>query len=149
MPVEKEKVPSSAAWLGGSGALPFIALAGAMPVLDGANRLFAAHALLAYGATILSFLGGIHWGMAISSALADTTKLAARLTLSVVPSLVGWIALLVGGKAGLVLLAIAVAAMLLVDLRASRLGEAPAWYPRLRIPLSCVVVASLLIGAIA
>ena len=38
--------------------------------------------------------------------------------------------------------------MLVVDIRATRLGHAPAWYPRLRIPLSCAVAVSLLAGAL-
>lgn len=149
MPIETTAVPSSAAWLGGLGAVPFIALAGAMPLLDGAIRPGVAYVLLAYGATILSFLGGIHWGLAISpTGGPDTTRLTARLILAVTPSLVAWVALLVAGNTGLLLLAIAVAAMLAIDLRATRLGDAPPWYPKLRIPLSCVVVASLLLGAL-
>ena len=46
----ENNVPPSAAWLGGLGALPFIALAGATPYLDIAPRMFAVHALVAYGA---------------------------------------------------------------------------------------------------
>jgi hypothetical protein len=142
-------VPASAAWLGGLGAVPFIALAGASPFVDEAVRPSAIQALLAYGAVILSFLGGIHWGLAIAAAISQAGTLAARLTLSVMPSLAGWVALLLAGRAGLLLLAIAVAAMLMVDLRATRRGEAPLWYPKLRIPLSGVVVLSLLVGALA
>ncbi len=141
-------VPPSAAWLGGLGALPFVGLAGAAHVLDDAPRMFAVHALAAYGAAILSFLGGIHWGLAITSPRdADDQGLRTRLIVSVVPSLMAWVALLFPEKAGLLLLATAVAAMLLVDLRASRRDEAPRWYPTLRIPLTCVVVAALAFGA--
>lgn len=143
-------VPSSAAWLGGLGAIPFIALAGAMPFLDGATRPLVARALLTYGASILSFLGGIHWGLAIAPLREATpANLEARLILSVTPSLAAWVALLIAGPTGLLLLAFAVVAMLFADLRATRLGEAPLWYPRLRIPLSCVVVATLVFGALA
>ncbi len=53
-------IPPIAAWLGGLGALPFIGIAGAAPYLDSAPRMFAAHALVAYGAVILPFLGGVH-----------------------------------------------------------------------------------------
>jgi hypothetical protein len=142
------KVPLSAAWLGGLGAFPFIGLAGAMPFIVGAYRTFAADALVAYGATILSFLGGIHWGLAIAPQLggAGRAKLPARLILSVMPSLAAWAALLVADTTGLFILAAAVAAMLWVDIRATRAGEAPAWYPSLRIPLTCIVVAALLLG---
>jgi ABC-type proline/glycine betaine transport system permease subunit len=143
------KVPSSAGWLGGLGAAPFIGLAGAMPFLAGNLRQLVAHALVAYGAIILSFLGGVHWGMAIGSPSSTYHgKLKARLTLSVIPSLAAWAALLVAETTGLCILAAAIAAMLWVDTRATRMGQAPPWYPKLRIPLTCAVVATLLFGAI-
>jgi hypothetical protein len=145
------KVPLSAAWLGGLGALPFIVLAGALPFLAGGPRRLAAGALVGYGATILSFLGGIHWGLAIAPAPQGDTRrkrLSARLILSVLPSLAAWAALLVADTTGLLVLALAVAAMLWVDIRATRAGEAPPWYPTLRVPLTCIVVAALLLGAV-
>jgi len=146
---DTNKVPPGAGWLGALGALPFIGLACAIPFLTGGPRLFSVHALLAYGAVILSFLGGVHWGMAIRSPSAwDNAKLTGQLILSVIPSLAGWAGLLVGGTAGLFILAISIAAMLFADIRASRLGDAPPWYPKLRVPLTCVVVATLLVGAI-
>ncbi len=142
-------VPASAGWLGGLGAAPFIGLAGAIPFLTGAPRMIVAHALVAYGATILSFLGGVHWGLAIGShGGRNSGKLSARLTLSVIPSMAGWGALLVPERPGLFVLALAIAAMLWVDVRAARAGQAPPWYPKLRIPLTCVVVATLILGAI-
>ena len=149
MDVVDTKTPTSAAWLGGLGAAPFIGLAGAIPLLAGAPRTFTVHALVAYGATILSFLGAVHWGLAIGSrSLSSPQTLPARLTLSVTPALLGWVALLVAPKIGLLILAMAVAAMLWVDLDATRRGLAPPWYPKLRIPLTCVVVATLLFGAL-
>ncbi len=142
------KVPPSEAWLGGLGALPFIALAGAAPYLDSAPRIFVVQALVAYGAVILSFLGGVHWGLAIASqSNADHPELQTRLIVSVIPSLAAWVALLFPENTGLLILAAAIAAMLWVDIRASRTGHAPQWYPKLRIPLTCVVVAALLFGA--
>jgi hypothetical protein len=145
------RVPASAAWLGGLGALPFLGLAGAAAFLSGSHRGLASQALEAYGAVILSFLGGVHWGLAMGShrGQGDRTGLAPRLVVSVAPSLVGWLAVLVGGSTGLAILAVGVAAMLFVDLRATRLGQAPPWYPKLRIPLSLVVIAALLVGAMA
>lgn len=143
------KVPSAAGWLGGLGAVPFIGLAGAIPLLSGPARLLAAHALSAYGATILSFLGGVHWGLAIARNGSARERISGRLLVSVVPALTGWAALLVADTSGLLILAAAIAAMLWVDLRAARRGEAPAWYPKLRIPLTCAVVSAVLVGALA
>lgn len=65
------------------------------------------------------------------------------------PSLVGWAALLVPETIGLLITAAAILAMLGVDLLATQAGYVPSWYPQLRIPLTCMVVATLLCGAIA
>jgi hypothetical protein len=131
-------VPPVAAALGYAGAIPF--LAGATGV---ALALLPAGPLLAYGAVILAFMGGIHWGLGMPGALPD----GRRLGLSVVPALLGWAALLLGGRHGLLLLAVAFLGVLALDLAAARSGAAPAWYPSLRVPLTAVVVASLLLAA--
>jgi hypothetical protein len=144
------RVPASAAWLGAFGLVPFVVLAALLPFVGGDLKPDLAYALLAYGAAILSFLGGVHWGLAIgSTAAAAAAPLKGRLILSVIPSLVAWAALLVPLRSGLFVLAAAIALMLIVDIRATRAGEAPAWYPRLRIPLSCAVATALLVGAVS
>ena len=143
----ENRVPAHAIWLGGLGALPFVGLAGAIPLLSGAPRVFVGHALVAYATAILSFLGGVHWGLAIRSESSRHGE-GLWLTLSVIPALAGWAALLFAETPALLTLAVAVAVMLGVDIWASRVSQAPPWYPRLRIPLTCVVVAALLFAAI-
>jgi len=143
-----DRVPASAAWLGALGLVPFAALAASLPFVTGDLKQDLTYTLLAYGAVILSFLGGVHWGLAIgSTAPATAAPFTVRLILSVLPSLVAWAALLVPERSGLFVLAAAIALMLVLDIRATRAGEAPAWYPRLRVPLSCAVAAALLVGA--
>lgn len=134
-------IPPAARWLGFAGLLPFLGAATAMLLADGALQAFAALALPAYGAVILSFLGGIRWGLAMAD--AKPGRLPARLAISVAPSLAGWVALLLPGAAGLLLLAAGFAAMLVLDLRTQM---APAWYAKLRLPLSLGAIASLLMG---
>ncbi len=149
MDADRNALPT-ATWLGGLGALPFIAFAGAQPFLDSAHRVVVVHALAAYGAIILSFLGGIHWGLAIASRdYGDQRQIRTRLVVSVLPSLTAWVALLFPVNISLFILAASIAAMLWVDLQATQAGFAPPWYPKLRIPLTCVVVAALLFGASA
>lgn len=102
--------------------------------------------LLAYGASILSFLGGIQWGLAV--ARPDGAGLAMRLALSVVPSLAAWLALLLPVRPGLLVRAVSLAAVLAADLRAAQRGLAPPWYPKLRLPLSGGAMVALLAGAL-
>ncbi|MGE0484424.1 MAG: DUF3429 domain-containing protein [Gammaproteobacteria bacterium] len=141
-------MPAVAAWLGGLGALPFVALALLMAVGPAGFATSAAPALVAYGAVILSFLGGIQWGLAVAVPRAGAALRPARLVVSVLPSLVGWIALLLPTPAAaMVVLAVAFLAVLVVDTRAWQRGETPPWYPRLRWPLTLVVGACLLLAA--
>jgi hypothetical protein len=139
-------VPSAAAWLGGLGFLPFLSLSLALTILDGDQRALAARALLAYGGVILSFLGGVQWGLAIAA--PGQALLWQRLSLSVVPSLLAWLALLLPTKIGFCLLVLSLALVLWADLRAVGQGAAPAWYGRLRLPLSAAVMISLAVAAL-
>ena len=67
-------VPPAAKWLGAAGLLPFLAGAVASLPVAGALRPFGEPLLLAYGAIILSFMGGVHWGAAM---LRDDASLPA------------------------------------------------------------------------
>lgn len=149
----ESSVPPVALWLGGFGAVPFVVLAIANHVVEPPLQGHTTFALTAYGATILSFLGGVHWGLAIadSSSSKPGRKLAQRLTVSVLPSLVAWCALLlpISLSFSLWLLAASFVLMLAIDLRATYDKAAPIWYPRLRWPLSIVVFLSLCLGALA
>ena len=132
------RIPAAARWLGFAGLLPFAAAALAMAWPGAPLQELAPRALLGYGAVILSFLGGIRWGLAMGRPDA-----ALALGFSVLPALLGWVALLLPAAAGLGLLAAGFAAMLLAD---RHLAAAPAWYPRLRLPLSLGAMAALLLG---
>jgi Protein of unknown function (DUF3429) len=70
--------------LGIAGLLPFLAAALASLLAPPAWDDAAARALVAYGAVIVSFLGGIHWG-----APTDAARDGARLW-GVLPSLLAW-----------------------------------------------------------
>lgn len=140
---ERGRVPIAAAWLGGLGLIPFL-LGSIMTVATDSD--WGIDALRFYGAAILSFMGGIHWGLAIADDGGHDATLQ-RLGTSVIPPLIGWSALLLDPTQGLILLALAFAVLLLGDIVAVRLRLAPRWYPRLRLPLTAVVVPCLLVGA--
>lgn len=89
--------------LGYAGLIPFMALA--LLALFGQDTLaaWALHALMAYGAVILSFIGALHWTRGLD---ADDARTATRLlAVSVLPALLGWIALLLPVPSGLAVLA--------------------------------------------
>lgn len=98
--------------LGYGGLVPFVGLAAATWMLDDTRRAESVLALLAYGATILSFVGAIHWGLAMRD---PTNPPAAMLAWGVVPSLAAWAALLWGGSGGLCLLAAGLCTCWIVD----------------------------------
>lgn len=143
------RVPRSAAVLGTLGLTPFVGLATGAAVSDDSLQAAMATALVAYGAVILSFLGGIQWGLALQHG-GDGTPRAGLLCLSVVPSLAGWAALLLTSPSiGAGLLAGCFAAVFAIDAWLSMRGAAPSWYPRLRAPLTIIAATSLIVASLA
>jgi hypothetical protein len=115
--------------------------------LDPAAALRMLAALMAYSAVILSFLGAVHWGIALTMTEATSRAVNDRLILGVIPALVGWGGLLLvtvlPPEAGLGVLSAGFIGTMLVEARAGR-ESVPAGYLWLRWILSVVVVAVLL-----
>ena len=146
--VRESTVPRGAAVLGWCGVIPFAALTAAAL---GSTPLDPAHAerlLVLYGAVILSFMGGVHWGLAISGRGPNANPDTAHLTASVLPALVGWVAALLSTKPGIIVLVCGFLVLLAYDIRTVRANIAPRWYARLRIQLTLVVVCLLATNAV-
>ncbi len=141
-----KNAPKPAIYLGLSGLIPFVSA----PLLMAVTELYlpeVAFAQVAYGASIVSFLGGVRWGFALpvgSPAKPDWLNLAN----SVVPSLIAWIALLfchdITQSALLVIIGLGIA--LHYDL--SLLPTYPSWFKAMRTILTVVAFFSLM-GTIA
>lgn len=129
--------PMFAQLLGYSGLIPFLGLSAAAWMVRGAWQAQLLYALLAYGATILSFLGAVHWGLALRDPAAPPRFL---LLWGVVPSLLAWIALLWGAAGGLWILAVGLWACFAVDRTVYPRFKAEGW---LGMRLALTVVASL------
>ncbi|MFM2253374.1 MAG: hypothetical protein RJB68_1711 [Pseudomonadota bacterium] len=138
-------LPRWAARLGYAGALPFVALAAATWLAPTAYHGQAASALLAYGATIASFMGAIHWGLAMRGAL---TPQPGPFVWGVFPSLVAWVALLLPEAQGLVTLALLLGMCLAVDRRSYPAYGLSPWLP-MRLHLTLAAALSLLAGSLA
>ncbi len=141
-----DPVPRPALVLGLSGLAPFIAATLVLVAGAGEAESTWRLLLLGYGVAILSFMGGVQWGLAMQRADARDWL---RYGTSVVPALLGWIAFVLPPIAQFPLLAAAFVLLLAYDLNAARRGETPAWYPNLRWPLTVVVTLCLVVVSTA
>lgn len=139
-------------WLGLAGLLPQLAALAVLLSGDAAHHFQALTLGYAYAALILSFLGGLWWGLAARAEAPPAWLWVA----AVVPSLVALASAIPWseGKAwpgpSLVVLGIALIAALAVDWRLARGGLAPAWWLSLRVPLSLGLgLSTLAIAALA
>jgi hypothetical protein len=133
-----------ARWLTFAGAIPFIACSAALWLAPIQYRSFTVNILTAYAAVILSFLGGIQWGMAVN--LIDTAPKSARniFLLSVVPSLLAWAMLLLPEPRSRILVAIFLFAFVwVIDALLNVQKLIPPWFFKLRSMITAIVIASL------
>jgi hypothetical protein len=136
-----------ARWLTFAGAIPFIACSAALWLAPNQYRSFTVNILTAYAAVILSFLGGVQWGMAIN--LIDTAPKSARniFLLSVVPSLLAWAMLLLPEPKTRILVAIFLFAFVwVIDALLNVQKLIPPWFFKLRSMITAIVIASLAVA---
>lgn len=124
--------PPLARALGLAGLAPQVAVIFVLFQNDPATRYTALTLGYCYAALILSFLGGVWWGLA---ARAEETP-AWLWVAAVIPSLVALAAFPWGFTTSLIVLGTALIAALGVDWRLARTGLAPPWWMSLRVPLS-------------
>ncbi len=128
--------------LGRIALLPFVAGAAAVLITRGAVQQHAASALVAYAATVVSFIGGIHWGFGFRA----SDPPASLFVWGVVPSLVACAALLMPAAPALALNAAMLSVCFLVDRSVYPREGAGAWLP-LRLQLTTIAVVSCLLAS--
>ncbi|MEM1129723.1 MAG: DUF3429 domain-containing protein [Pseudomonadota bacterium] len=151
MTSQSVRVPSAALWLGLAGVLPFAwgALTEWSPGLSDwttraiGPRFAGQYVQVFYGAVILSFMSGVLWGFATR---AEGKAAAIGYSASVVPAL--WVFFFTGGGAdrASVFLLIGFLGLLGLDWAFWRAGLTPPWWMRLRVLLTGLVAALLLLG---
>lgn len=138
------------AWrLGYAGLIPFVLGALLVWLVTGEAHPYVAGALSAYGAVIVSFLGGIHWGHVMRQwpeAPQSPTAADGSLVWGVVPSLIAWIGVLMPPYAGLFVLGLAVIGCYLVDRRRYAALGLQGWMT-LRFRLTAVAALCCFLGA--
>ncbi len=149
-----QPIPRSALILGLSGVLPFAwgALTILFPGLQDwgvatvGPRFVGPYVGLFYGAVILSFMSGVLWGFATK---AEGGRAATGYALSTLPAL--WAFFTTGGgeSRAAINLICGFLGLLLLDHAFTRWGLAPAWWMRLRVLLTTLVVLCLAVIPLA
>jgi hypothetical protein len=139
------RLASAAEWAGYLGVAPLVlGLAGVGLLPEYAARELAQRAAIAWGAVLLAFTGGVHFGLALAGRLPLT---AARIAGALLAALCGATAILLGGQRGLALLVVGFGGFWLYEHR--RLGsELPEAYLGLRRQLTlaiCMLLALTMI----
>ena len=149
IPKDQKTLKQWASILGYSGTIPFISLAVILLLANAsfttpAASALAASALHIYGAIILSFLGGLHWGrIACNPHIKPYDKWF--LIYSVLPSLIGWSSYLLADiwqDTALMLIAGFIISYV-IDIRFIKLGAWQSWMKPLRTNLTLIVCFSL------
>lgn len=132
-----------------AGAIPFVFLAMAIAVMAKTHPLMglAQDMLKTYAAVILSFLGGIRWGHAMRSAEPETGRRV--FVYSVIPSLIGWFAILLPAPYVFAVFALAFAGQGAWDSFAGQNGVFGLWFAKLRIVITLIVVAAMVLAFFA
>lgn len=123
--------------LGYAGLLPFVLGAALVWLVRADAHPYVTLMLSCYAAVVLSFLGGVHWGLGMRQQSQAPPMVFAW---GVVPGLAAWVAVVMPPYAGLVVHGVMLVACYLVDRRTyPALGAAP-W---LTLRFRCTVAASL------
>lgn len=140
-------IPKTAFLLGVGGLIPFVglaSLAGVDLTARGLTHDVLHAALTSYAALIASFIGGVRWGLAAVRRPGESRDFI----LSVLPSLIAWVALALPRPADLLTLMVLFTAMGIVDTSARNDTLISAWYRRLRMILTLGVVGSLTLAVV-
>ncbi|MEM7253181.1 MAG: DUF3429 domain-containing protein [Pseudomonadota bacterium] len=143
-----DSIPRSALWLGLGGIVPFAGLAAAPWFTDPVHHGMVIRSLVVYAAVILTFVGAIHWGVALHRDVAPAAR-SKLFMWSVVPALIAWAATHFVPPVAIMAIVIGFALQLVADRIAVRSLPLPRWFWRLRIILTSGVVLSLALGAVA
>jgi ABC-type amino acid transport system permease subunit len=129
-----------------AGLIPFVGMALLLWLVDPELHPFLALAMAGYGATVVSFLGGIHWGIGFRNVTRMHNAPLFNFGWGVVPSLLAWVAVTMPAYAGLPLLALILVICYMVDRKAYAEAGLQDWLA-MRLHLTVVATLCCLIGA--
>jgi hypothetical protein len=131
--------------LGYAGLLPFIGIT-LLLLSKPYHQAYWQHALLSYGAVILTFVGALHWAFAMQARDIPHTAQRNLYVWSVIPSLAAWLVLLLPYGYGCGLLVLFFVMALWRDWVLTHVLVLPDWYLPLRKTLTFIVTICLLVA---
>ena len=148
MSVHADQTRKQVKLLAYAGLTPFVGLAVLLWLIHPDLHPFVALAMAGYGASIVSFLGGIHWGIGFRNVSRMHNAPLFNFGWGVVPSLLAWVAITMPAYAGLPLLAAILFLCYAVDRKTYPEAGIGEWLP-MRWHLTVVAALSCLLGAAA
>jgi hypothetical protein len=142
METDKKTISPTAFKLGIAGLIPFIVLAGSSFALPSSYKDTILLVLLAYGASISSFLGAIHWGLT----MRDENPNGMYLIWGVMPSLIAWISLMLNPDLGLLLVTALLWVCLIIDAKIYPIYGLRHWLPMRLFLTTTASVACLVVS---
>lgn len=139
---EPSGMPFSTAVFGGLGLIPFAV--GAVLANVPETTQTGHWLIIGYGAVILSFLGGIQWGVGLKAA----PRAWLPYSVAIVISLMGWVAMLLPPLWGLLILAAGFVSAFVYDAISVGIFRLPGWFLWLRSLLTVSVVSCLALAAL-
>ena len=139
---ETNGMPFSIAVFGGLGVIPFAVGAVLSNIPEVAQ--IGHWLIIGYGAVILSFLGGIQWGVGLKAA----PKAWLPYSVAILISLTGWAAMLLPSLWGIALLAGGFVGAFIYDAISVGVFRLPGWFLGLRSILTVSVMSCLALAAL-
>ncbi|MDX2072848.1 MAG: DUF3429 domain-containing protein [Alphaproteobacteria bacterium] len=129
------------------GVLPFVVLSIAVSGQMFDDNIFVVRTLLSYSTLILSFLGGIHWGVAVSNYSHDKRVANLLILESVLPSTLAW-GVLLHADIHIQLLVLTVLFTFIWAIDSVLVGRKiiPLWFFEIRCIITPIVVVSLYVA---
>jgi hypothetical protein len=131
--------------IGASGLVPFVLLTVALPLAPASGTRTIVAGMIAYGAVVLGFLGGVRWG----AELVRQSPAPFRMAMAGLATAPAWASLLVSAQQTLAIALVLAAglAQLWWDVRAAQTGLLPVWTRTLRIGLTATAAVCLGVAA--
>ena len=103
--------------------------------------------LIHFGVLILTFVGAVHWGLAINAKSQNIAVPSWWYPASTIPMVLGWLTLaLVSPTTKILLLMVGFFGTFMLDVSASARGHAPLWYKNFRKFLTIGVLIALVVA---